>query len=239
MMALIVPSSAKSKGVFVTTHLIPVWLVLMTAVSQHAIGQTEPAPTPLIENERVKVWDITLTPGQPPPLERHENDFVTTFLVGGKIRTINANGKVSVAVRHFGDAVYSPKGTEEKTEVISASPARLVIVELKDRPEPPYVNNSGQPLAFPRPGSKKVLDNDRVVVWNYTWTPNVPTPTHFHDKDVVVVYRYDGSLKSTTPDGKSVVNDYKFATIRFNRGDRVHFEELVKGRQSAMMMELK
>src|SRR5262249_23268223 len=31
---------------------------------------------------------------------------------------------------------------------------------------------------------------------------------HFHDKDVVVVFRYDGSLKSTTPDGKSVVNDY-------------------------------
>jgi hypothetical protein len=29
---------------------------------------------------------------------------------------------------------------------------------------------------------------------------------HFHDKDIVVVYRYDGSLKSTTPDGKSVVN---------------------------------
>ncbi len=53
------------------------------------------------------------------------------------------------------------------------------------------------------------------------------------------MYRYDGSLKSTTPDGKSVVNDYKSASIWFNRGDRVHFEELVKGRQSAMMMELK
>jgi len=62
---------------------------------------------------------------------------------------------------------------------------------------------------------------------------------HFHDKDVVVVYRYDGSLKSTTPDGKSLVNDYKSGSIRFNRGDRAHFEELVQGEQSAMIMEFK
>ena len=32
---------------------------------------------------------------------------------------------------------------------------------------------------------------------------DVPTPVHFHDKDVVVVYLEDGSLRSTTPDGQS------------------------------------
>jgi hypothetical protein len=53
------------------------------------------------------------------------------------------------------------------------------------------------------------------------------------------VYRYDGSLKSSTPDGKSVVNDYKAGSIRFNKGDRTHFEELVSGQQSAMILELK
>jgi hypothetical protein len=35
------------------------------------------------------------------------------------------------------------------------------------------------------------------------------------------------------------VNDYKSGSIWFNRGDRVHFEELVKGQQSAIVMELK
>lgn len=67
----------------------------------------------------------------------------------------------------------------------------------------------------------------------------MPTPMPYHDKDVVVVYRFDGSLKSTTPDGKSVVNDYEFDSIRFNKGDRVHFETLVSGQQSAIIMELK
>jgi hypothetical protein len=62
---------------------------------------------------------------------------------------------------------------------------------------------------------------------------------HFHDKDIAVVFRYDGSLKSTTPDGKNIVNDYKSGSIRFNTGDRIHSEELANGQQSAMMLELK
>jgi len=195
--------------------------------------------TTVIDNERVRVWDISLAQGQSTDFGRYEYDFVTMFLVGGKFRTTSENGGPTVTERRFGEAVYGHKGAKQEDELISGGPARLIVVELKDHPEPRYPNKSGYPLAFPRPGSKKVLDNERVVVWNYSWTPNAPTPMHFHDKDIVVVYRYDGSLKSTTPDGKSVVNDYKSGSIWFNRGDRVHFETLVKGRQSAIMMELK
>jgi quercetin dioxygenase-like cupin family protein len=194
--------------------------------------------TTVIDNERVWVWDITLAQGQSTDFGRHEYDFVTMFLVGGQFRTTSENG-ATVTERRFGEAVYSHKGAKQEEELIAGGPARVIVVELKDHPEPRYPNTSGYPLAFPRPGSRKVLDNERVVVWNYSWAPNTPTPMHFHDKDIVVVYRYDGSLKSTTPDGKSVVNDYKSGSIWFNRGDRVHFETLVKGRQSAIMVELK
>ncbi len=194
---------------------------------------------PVIDNERVAVRDITLSPGSPASLERHPNDYVTMFLAGGQIRTTDAKGKTSVAMRSAGDAVFGRKGTEEKEEVISNGQVRMIVVDLKDHPVPPLANKSGLPPAFPRPGSKKILENDRVIVWNYTWMPGVPTPMHYHDKDVVVVYRYDGSLKSTTPSGEVVVNDYKFGTIRFNKADRSHTEELVKGQQSAIMMELK
>ena len=62
---------------------------------------------------------------------------------------------------------------------------------------------------------------------------------HFHDKDVVVVYMEDTALKSTTPDGKSVLNEYKSGETRFNRRDRSHTELLVRGTGSAVMTELK
>ncbi len=194
---------------------------------------------PVIDNERVTVRDITLSAGTPGSMVRHPNDFVTMFLTGAMIRTTDPKGEGSVAMWNAGNAKFGRKGTEEKEEVISGGPARLIVVDLKDHPVPALVNKSGLPAAFPRPGSTKILENDRVVVWNYTWMPGVPTPMHYHDKDVVVVYRYDGSLKSTTPSGEVVVNDYKFGTIRFNKADRSHTEELVKGQQSAIMMELK
>jgi hypothetical protein len=62
---------------------------------------------------------------------------------------------------------------------------------------------------------------------------------HFHDKEVVVVYMEDTALKSTTPDGKSVVNEYSAFQTKFNLRDRVHTELLVGGTGSAIMTELK
>ncbi len=100
-------------------------------------------------------------------------------------------------------------------------------------------NKTGYPLAFPRPHVKKLLENDRVLVWSYRWNPGEPTPMHFHDKDVVVVYLEPTALTSTTPDGAKTLNDYKAFDIRFNKRDRTHTELLERGTGSAMMMELK
>jgi hypothetical protein len=222
-----------------TLTILSLQLVIVAAALPVSAQLDARPAAPVIDNERVRVWDITLLPGKPTLMQRHESAVVTMFLVGGKIRSTKANGETIVSERKFGEVDYDAFGTQRIDELMSGSPARLIVAELKEHPEPLYANKSGYPLAFPRPGSLKVFDNDRVVIWNYRWTPNVPTPMHFHDKDVLVVYRYDGSLKSTTADGKSVVNDYKSGSIWFNRGDRVHFEELVKGQQSAMMMEFK
>jgi hypothetical protein len=126
------------------------------------------------------------------------------FLEGGTIRTVSAQGKVTVVTRAFGDAVFIPKGTDSRDTLLSDGATREVVVALKDYPPSTIANTSGYPLAFPRPGSVKALENQRVSVWNYSWAPGRPTPLHFHDKDVVVAYRYDGSLKSVSPEGTIV-----------------------------------
>jgi hypothetical protein len=195
--------------------------------------------SPVIDNPRVTVRDVTLVPGRPGVLVQHDTDFAIMFLTGGKIRTTDAAGKTRIVQRQAGGAVYGTKGTEEKNEVVSELPARLVMIELKDFRMAPTINKTGYPAAFPRPGSKKVLENNRIVVWNYDWTLGKPTPLHYHDKDVVLVYRGNGTLKSVTPDGKGVTTEHKFGEIRFNKGDRSHYELLTSGQQGAIMMELK
>jgi len=165
---------------------------------------------PVLDNDRVTVWDTT----QALPPAQH--DFV------------------AVSLSRKGTAYFGRQG-----EVPGKSGARTVVVELKDHALPPLANTSGYPLAFPRPHARKLLENDEVVVWDYVWRPHDPSPMHFHDKDTLVVYEATGALQSTTPDGKSTVNENKFADIRFNRRDRTHTELLIRGRGHAVITELK
>ena len=139
----------------------------------------------------------------------------------------------AVVVSFSGSVEWAPKGTPPKIT------GRSLVIDLKDHPVAPMANPTKYPLGFPRPGSKKLLENERVIVWDYTWEPGVATPMHFHDKDVVVWFLEDGDLKSTTPDGKETVNQYTSGTVRFNQRDRTHTETLVKGKQRAIITELK
>lgn len=138
-------------------------------------------------------------------------------------------------------AITLPGGTVKlgRAGTAPAAQGRTVVIEIKDHGAAPLANKSGYPNAFPRPGSKKLFENGKVIVWDYTWMPGVATPMHFHDKDVVVTYLKDGSLKSTTPSGESKINDYSLGTVKFNLRDRTHTETLVKGSQRAIIVEFK
>ena len=165
---------------------------------------------PLIDNEHVTVWE---TAGALPPL---------------------AHDYVAVSLSRKGTAVFGRRGTKPGTTA-----SRTIVVQLKDLPVPALANQSGYPPAFPRKHAKKLLENAQVVVWDYSWRPGEPTPMHFHDKDAVVVYEETGALKSTTPDGKSVVNEFNFGQVRFGPRGRSHSEILAGGAARAVITELK
>ena len=178
-------------------------------------------PKPVIDNERVTVWDLPVPSVVPGPVAHNNYDVVRILFSRGE-------GAASFASKGTGFGVY--KG---------APPDRVVFIALKNHPVAALPNKSGYPNAFPRPGIKKLIDNDRVTVWDYTWQAGKPTPMHFHDKDVVVVYLDDGALQSTTPDGKKTVNHYSFDFVKFNPRDRTHTELLLDGHEHAIMTELK
>lgn len=190
---------------------------------------------PIIDNDRVTVWDVTWEKNQPGFPAAGDHDAVTVYLVGGEFKTPSG-----VVTRKTGDAVFRPKGApSSEMWVGSGTPPRTAEIALKDSEKRPAANTSGNPLAFPRPGTKNLIDNNRVFVWDSRWTPGVPTSMHFHDKDVVVSYLEDGDLTSIAPDGATVVNPYKFGIIRFTAVNRSHKEVLTKGTQRAIIVELK
>ena len=191
------------------------------------------AQAPVIDNERVTVRDITLERGKAGPAIQHAGDYVVIYVNGGQVRA--ADGKT--AMQAAGSAVSGHGGSTSDTATGGA--LHEVVVELKDAPSNTVPNTTGLPPAFPRDGSKLVLETPKVRVWNYTWLPGKPTPMHFHNTEVVVTYLHDGDVASTTPDGKKTVNHRKAGDIVFNLANRSHSEELVKGEQAGIMLELK
>ena len=225
------PRCASSFGASFLRAYLPLFNVLCLGTAFGA--------TPVIDNERVRVWDVTWSEGTQSPVSG-QLDTLSMYIAGGPVRVADEFGALQTVTRKTGDAIYVRQGDLRHEEGAAGSaPARAIVVELKNHYVPPLVNKTGVQLAFPRPHVKKVLENDRVLVWDYTWNHGEPTPMHYHDKDVVVVYTENGSLKSTTPDNQVVVNDYTAGLVRFNTRDRTHTEEVVKGNQHAMMMELK
>jgi hypothetical protein len=171
-------------------------------------------------------------------MEKYAEDTLMVPVTPVSLRITTADGKATTVNLKPGDVRFWPKGTHQAAE--PASEGRAIVAHFKDVAGPTYKNTSGFGPAFPRPRVKKLVDNNRVVVWDYTWVQGEPTPNHFHDKDLMIVYLADGAIRSVTPDGKATPNEFKFAEVRFNPGNRAHYEEYVRGDgPRAIITELK
>jgi quercetin dioxygenase-like cupin family protein len=193
----------------------------------------------LIENERVMVWDVTLPKGRPTPMDRHRYDVVAVDLADATGQSTAPDGSTRAAATKAGQVLFQPRGVTHREEGTSDVPRHLVAVELKDVSISPISNNTGVVNAFPRENTTKLLENDRVIVWEYTWTPGKPSATHFHDKDAVVVFMGEGLLRVATPDGKSQTNPRSYGQALMSPRGVTHTEELVSGKAKSIVIELK
>lgn len=81
------------------------------------------------------------------------------------------------------------------------------------------------PPAYPRAGATKILDNERVQVWNIAWLKSQPTPLHRHLYDLVGVYYEPGDRMIISPEGAKHPVSTKAWEIAFQRSGVTHIEE--------------
>jgi hypothetical protein len=191
---------------------------------------------PILQNEQVAVWDATWAEGHGnAPWDR---DTVLVFLTAGRLEAKGPDGVSRVDSHNVGDVEFVSKGATSQRRGASKEGVRTIVIQLEGASPPALANTAGIRDAFDRPGIEKAFQNDEVTAWRYTWEFGKRTPLHFHARDVVVVYLAEGVLKSITPDGKSVLNPHTFGFTKFSPRGRTHFEELVQGKASAVMVEL-
>jgi quercetin dioxygenase-like cupin family protein len=90
----------------------------------------------LFENDRVRVWDLRLAPGESTPLHRHNTDYFYVVIGEGSLQTVHADGRR--------DPPRSMQDGEVHFRTVDASavhaaqnagdgPWRNIVVELKRR----------------------------------------------------------------------------------------------------------
>jgi hypothetical protein len=210
------------------------------AASMQATAGAAPDPNvrEILVNGRVSVREVTWRHGTLRPTN-HFQDSITVFLQGGRMRIVKLDGATTTVTRKTGDVVAESRGGDADHRDAVDAPVRAIVIDLHDNVVPGIANESGYPDAFPRPGAKKVLETARVLVWDYTFVENQPSPMHFHPRDVVTIYTEEGAVTATTPQGVQTVNNHHPGEVVFNQRNRAHTEQLSRGNVHIIAVELK
>ena len=81
------------------------------------------------------------------------------------------------------------------------------------------------PPPFPRTNATKLLDTDRITVWDIVWPKGQPTAMHRHVYDQVGTYYARGGRLITTPDGAARTNITEVGSLSTTRKGTTHIEE--------------
>src|SRR5512137_2886766 len=84
----------------------------------------------LIENEKVRVLDIHLKPGEKAPMHNHPNDHLVYVLNNAKFKLTFSDNKSGVFDLKAGQTVWMKAGSHS-TENIGTSEGHNLVVEVK------------------------------------------------------------------------------------------------------------
>ena len=85
----------------------------------------------LFENEHVKVWEMTLAPGETSALHRHDRPYVMCVIEGTRIDAdIVGKGHLEIPVPP-GSVLFVPPGETERAINATDRPFREILIELK------------------------------------------------------------------------------------------------------------
>jgi quercetin dioxygenase-like cupin family protein len=84
----------------------------------------------LFENERIRVWEFTLQPGEMIEAHKHEHDYFFYPIEGGTLEVTRPSG-VTRATLEAGKVYYRPGGDTHAAKNVDDHRYHEILVELK------------------------------------------------------------------------------------------------------------
>ena len=219
------------------TRIVTIVLAVVTAVGGLIVstaGQQLPPAFPrdgakkILENDRVIVWDMQLRKGQRAAMHTHPYDIVSVTLTPGGHQDNGADGVSEERMFKMGDVRFTPKGRTHFEVGLTDPPRRAIVTELKPVAPggaPAARGASKYPPAYPREGARKILENERVILWDVTLENNRRTEMHDHPYDFMSVTLTPGAIRDVGSDGVIEARQFEVGQVRFQNKGRVHADE--------------
>ena len=92
----------------------------------------------LFENERVRIWEMKMEPGETGGLHRHDLDYVLVQLEGDRMAVVPDPSADGIYTEYLeadvipGQVLWIPKGGVERARNVGEKAYHEILVELKD-----------------------------------------------------------------------------------------------------------
>ena len=154
----------------------------------------------LLENDDIKILEVTFAPGQSDNM--HEHYPATVYIVeGGKAQVTLPDGTVNEINPPSDFILHNPEKAKHQVKNIGDNTMKIILFERKNTRT---VTDTKEELILPEEVSpdvyKVLLDNEEVKVTEVTFKPGQGDEMHQHG--VMSIYGITGGkLQNTSPDG--------------------------------------
>jgi hypothetical protein len=157
-------------------------------------GWPRPGATLLVENDRGAAYNVVYPKDQPTPFHRHRYFFAGLDLNTATIKVTQLDGKADLHPVVENHMWYLPKDLTHQ-EMSTTDPGRhTVVIDIKDKHVPEAANTTGLPANRYATYQNKVVDNDRVTIWDCAWSPGREGVSSFDGRDMFLAFASGGEL---------------------------------------------
>jgi uncharacterized RmlC-like cupin family protein len=198
----------------------------------------ETVQTP-IDNDQVKVLNVTVQPHEKTRLHQHKINRVMVYLTAGHQDFTYPDKSKSVLNFKAGEMMWSPAGGMHIAEITSANPVNIIEIELKKPGAGKAVTTALDPIKVDKKHYKLEFENDQVRVFRVKIGPRETTPMHEHQLTRVMVYLGDATVRVTNADGKVETTTQKAGEIMEGGAAKHGEENLTDKPYEVLVTELK
>ena len=177
----------------------------------------------VVENEQVRVLDVTSPAGRKSALHEHARNRVMIYLTAGTNRLEYEGGRLENLTFQRGDALWSPAGGKHTSENPGEQPFRVIEVELKAEAAP-FQPGPLDPVRLAPQWYRVTFDKPQARVLRVTIPGKAKVPLHAHARNRVVVYLSDAHMRVISDTGAASESKVAAGEVRW-AGPAKHSEE--------------